>query len=505
MEIDVDPGSSKTFITSEFAWGNQTILPSPVWIRIALTREKIDESFFGVGGWDGSGQYEYGEIEDHIVYLMDDPEPDDEWPPWPKEPPGGKDPNPAPPGFPEPPGPSKGPCGTDVNYHCIIINGGDSSDHRGKGQTPAEDAAGTMTDLVSDQGYSIVGNLGPSSAGTTKNSLSNIANALSSLQGSVKCGDHVLIYIVGHGNKAGHKNGPGINMKGTDGKTDELLTPQILGNMLSTYLPACPDEDCDVPGKCCHVQVVIESCYAGNFNTPSVTGQGRTVIGSSNDEPAAAESGGAFTQGFARASRDDDSDTNDEAGVDPSEAFNGASDTINDNNNKSGRDQEPWKDSQECECKCPCRPNITADKKVDNGTGEWFDEIDAFEGETLYFLCEINNTGECRNVTSLSMVDTLDPCLLYVEESALLYHNDEFISDISPLIEEDISGTVLMFNIDEIDLLAPGETIAIEYQAIANETGENTNTMECNAQCTYDPSIFVESTDSVIVNVLPLP
>lgn len=504
MEIKVEPGNAKTFITPEFSWGNQTVLPSPVWIRVALTREKVNETIFANGGWDGSGQYEYGEIEDHIVYLTDDPEPEDEWPPWPKNPPGGKDPNPQPPGDPEPPGPSKGPCGTDVNYYCIIISGGDSSDHMGKGQTPAQDAVDTMTDLTSDQGYTNAGSLSPSGSGSSSNSIANIASALSGLQGSVKCGDHILIYIVGHGNKADHKNGPGINMKGSDGKTDDLLTPETLGNMLSSSLPACPDEDCDVPGKCCHVQVVIESCYAGSFNTPGVTGPGRTVIGSSDDEPAAAGSGGVFTQGFAESSRDSDSDTNDETGVDAGEAFGGASDSVSNNNNKSGRSQEPWKDSQECECKCPCSPNITTNKTVMDLEGFWVDEIDASIGQILQFDIEVKNTGKCRNVTTLVIVDTIPVCLNYTEGSAEMYLNGEFYKLREPCTTEGGEGesAILTWNCDEIEFLAPGETVSIRYSAIPEIEGENTNIVDSNAQCTYDPEVFVESSDSVTVNVV---
>jgi len=41
---------------------------SPTWMRVALTRAPIPESdFAAVGGWDGSGQFEYGEIEDHFL------------------------------------------------------------------------------------------------------------------------------------------------------------------------------------------------------------------------------------------------------------------------------------------------------------------------------------------------------------------------------------------------------------------------------------------------------
>ena len=502
MPVDVDPGTSKTITTPEFWWGNQSILPSPVWIRIALTREMINATYFS-NNWDGSGQYEYGEIEDHIVYLTDDIEPEEEWPPWPKNPPGGGDPDPDPNPGPQNPGPSKGPCGTDVNYHCIIISGGDSSSHMGKGQYPAREAVDTMTDLATDQGYNIVGNLGPGGSGSNSNSISSITSALQSLNSQVKCGDHVLIYIVGHGNEASDDDGPGINLKGSDGKTDELLTPSMLSTLLGNNLPACPDEDCDTSGKCCHVTLVIESCYAGNFNVSGVTGQGRTVMGSSDDEPAAATNGGAFTQGFASASRDEDYDADGENGVDPGEAYEGANDNVEENNGRSGRSQEPWKESNECECKCPCSPNITVDKEVSLDGVDWDDDaFDVTAGTILQFEIEIENTGKCRNVTNLTIVDTIPSCMTYSVNSSELFIDVEIGGRDPDRIEITGSGEqILTWNLEEVVLFAPGETVMISYSAIANEPGENENIVECSAQCTYDPSITVSAEDSVSVYV----
>jgi PKD repeat protein len=74
LEVNVDPGASETIITPEFSWGNQVVPPSPVWMRVSLTREKVDEDLFAnIGGWDGSGQFGFGEIEDHLVFLTDNP------------------------------------------------------------------------------------------------------------------------------------------------------------------------------------------------------------------------------------------------------------------------------------------------------------------------------------------------------------------------------------------------------------------------------------------------
>ncbi|MCL6642191.1 MAG: hypothetical protein K6T71_02555 [Candidatus Bipolaricaulota bacterium] len=43
-------------------------LAQPRWLRLAFTREPIPEAIFiGVGGWDGSGQFSAGEIEDYKI------------------------------------------------------------------------------------------------------------------------------------------------------------------------------------------------------------------------------------------------------------------------------------------------------------------------------------------------------------------------------------------------------------------------------------------------------
>ncbi len=501
LEVNVSPGSSETIITPEFSWGNKSILPSPVWMRVALTRGKVNETLFSsAGGWDGSGQFQYGEIEDHIIYLTDNPpDPEEEWPPWPGNPPGGKNPNPPPPPGPQPPGPSKGPCGTDVNYHVIIISGGDSSKHLSKGQNPAKQAVDTMSDLAEDQGYNSVANLGPGKQGDNKTTIANIGKAFDNLKSQVKCGDHVLIYIIGHGKPA--NQGGGITLRGSNGKTKETMKPDDLANFLDK-IPSCPDEECDVEGKCCHVTVVIESCYAGNFNVDGVKGEGRTVMGSCDDEPADASNGGVFSSGFNQASRDEDGDINDDDVVDPTEAYERAQDAVDENNKKTGRGQEPWIDSQECECKCPCTPSIDTDKWVwDNIAEEWVGEIDASLGATVRFRCEIENDGECRNVTNLTIVDVLPDCLSYGND-AILYYDEESMGLRPPCSTVDVDGGLeLTWHLTEIELFAPGETIAIEYNATTEIDGENINSVNGSANCTYDPSVVVYDEDIATVNV----
>ena len=413
MKVNVKPGTSKTIITPIFSWGNRSILPSPVWMRISLTREKINETLFSADGWDGSGEFQYGEIEDHFVYLTDNPpSPTSSSLPWPGNPPVGKPPNPPPPPGPQKPGPTKGPCGTDVNYYVIIINGGDSSKDIYQGRHLAADGVKKISDLAREQGYTEIANLGPG-RGENENSLENIEKAFDRLKNQVKCGDHVLIYIIGHGNSAKSKAGPGVNLKGSNGRTKELLSPEKLANLLAN-IPSCPNEDCDEKGKCCHITVLLESCHAGNFNVSGVVGEGRTIIGSCGaNETASAKGGGVFTQGFESASRDEDADTNDDGAVDAKEAFEGGKSEVSENNKKASRAQTPWINSKECECKCPCHPNVTVDKWVWNyESKEWVDDIYAPVGGTIKFACEVENTGKCRNVTDVNMT-----CLLYTSPS----------------------------------------------------------------------------------------
>ena len=61
LEVNLSPGS-----TIQVPLEIPIPFPSS-WMRIALTNEPINESaFLAVGGWDGSGSFEYGEIEDYL-------------------------------------------------------------------------------------------------------------------------------------------------------------------------------------------------------------------------------------------------------------------------------------------------------------------------------------------------------------------------------------------------------------------------------------------------------
>ena len=81
VEVSVAPGTSELIRLPTFllAGGNS------FWVRVSLTRPGVHENMLaGVGGWDGSGRFDFGEVEDHIVYLSGCPDrepPRDEPPP----------------------------------------------------------------------------------------------------------------------------------------------------------------------------------------------------------------------------------------------------------------------------------------------------------------------------------------------------------------------------------------------------------------------------------------
>jgi len=370
-----------------------------------------------------------------------------------------------------------------------------------RGKHPADQAVDAMTDLLDDQGYNSVGSLTPGGSGGSSNSISSITAAFETLKSQVKCGDYVLIYIVGHGNSADNENGVGINMKGTNGGNKELLTPSTLSSLLAK-IPACEDQLCDDEEVNCHVNVVIESCYAGSFNIDGVKGPGRTVMGSSSDEPASAAGGGVFTSGFNDGSRSGDS--NDDP-VTPSEAFDLAKNAVDKNNAKPRRknkeDQEPWKDSQECECRCPNNPSVTGGKYAWDGAA-WVDEVAVSVGDTVMFRLELENDGGVKNVEGIRVVDSLPSGLSYVSGSGVLYHNGVNLGlrDFCFMMDG-ISGVDCTWGLTEIAYLAPGDTLAIEYTATALSDGTYTNSYYGYAYCSDDPTVLVSYEDTAVITV----
>ena len=69
LEVSVAPGETTSVEIPIFVDPNWIeTLSHPRWLRLALTRETIPEArYAAVGGWDGSGQFRVGEIEDHKI------------------------------------------------------------------------------------------------------------------------------------------------------------------------------------------------------------------------------------------------------------------------------------------------------------------------------------------------------------------------------------------------------------------------------------------------------
>jgi hypothetical protein len=65
QQVNIAPGSQGVAAQIPFDLIEQA---SPVWIRVVLAETPIDEAAFSsVGGWDGSGEFRSGEVEDHFL------------------------------------------------------------------------------------------------------------------------------------------------------------------------------------------------------------------------------------------------------------------------------------------------------------------------------------------------------------------------------------------------------------------------------------------------------
>jgi hypothetical protein len=487
-KINVPPGTTKTILLPEILWGSGIANPSPIWMRVALTRETINESLFSsVGGWDGSGQFEYGEIEDTLVFLTSAPPRPPVirwlyyWPPLKDNPPAGQPPGGG--GSEDPPKPpklpSEGPCGTPVNHHYIVINCGDSpSSSHMKGE--CEDLDDVMDDLGASNPN---GNIGPDQS--NKNTKKNILDALAKLKTNVKCGDYVYILIKGHG------DGKNISLYNSGrSKIGKINFKEISD---SIGISPCDGKPCTDPGVCCHVKIVVSSCHAGKALKDNKSGgcarQGRSVCTSSNNSVSYGGSGG-YTAGFIEGMR--------ESGGNVHDAHDKGATNQKNNHKNSDADSK----NQQCECKCPCQPSIVVDKRVWDPFGEaWVDSIQSPIGQQVTFGVLIGNDGVCRDVTNLSMMDILPPCLSY-EGNARMYLNSEYIGTRPPdsqLVTTE--GTYLEWELEEIQSISPGDEIHILFDAETVEEGPNQNYAEAEALCSYDPSVTVSDSDTATVFV----
>jgi len=129
---------------------------------------------------------------------------------------------------------------------------------------------------------------------------------------------------------------------------------------------------------------------------------------------------------------------------------------------------------------------------------DWVDEITVWPDEPVTFRLDILSSGKCRDIVELEIVDTVPDCLEYAGE-AVLYVGDQAYDREPGHISQGDGGLELSWNLLEIEALAPGESVAIEYEAIAEGLGENENTVYASAHCGYDYSVVVDDQDSASV------
>lgn len=346
--VNVAPGNTETLISPSFAWGDAAEVPICLWVRVALTRSPIDANLFGAPGWDGSGAFAFGEIEDFELFLRECPpapppvaDPPPEPPPCPPEP--GTPPPPPPPldpPDPPPPGPRLGWNGQVLKYRALVVQGPDHDR-----QTLVAEAGATMKTLLEAQGYATELLSGALATKT------QIEAAIDGIVDEIVCEDRVLIYFIAHG----RKNTPGGLMRIGPGNAG-LYSGADLQQALDKIKP-CKDEPCDEPKKSCDVTVIIESCYSGQWKDGLAKDGRRIFTSSSSTEPSwggSDGSGGEYSDRYAQCALDEDADVQPAPGGDgflnPAEIHDWAQGRLVP---PPGKPQTPQKDDRPCRCRCP--------------------------------------------------------------------------------------------------------------------------------------------------------
>ncbi|MCL4232917.1 MAG: hypothetical protein KJ042_00180 [Deltaproteobacteria bacterium] len=366
--VDVAPG------TDEWLWTDSASLPLGAankfgweqWIRVALTRETIDDAPFGANGWDGSGEFEYGEIEDHYFNFTpwngpgdggggggDDDSDDDSDDDADDDGGGDDDDNPGP----ENPGrddPGEGVEPKECVYICeedqieipisckaLVINLGDheGADWMKKNGKNAEDFYNAR---LGD------GNVERLDRPTAEDALDAIKDFINS---SV-CLDELHIYITGHGSKDGWiraQNGKG---KLKVSEIDEILDAK----------PHCPSPMNYYAGECrqdgfCNLNFVIQSCYSGNFlegddslkrdGVNTLTSASKSKSSYAKSDGDGSELSGSYWDAWENNQADDPPNGDDNGEVSNEEAMEWAK------NNMGGPDSDPQTNfGADCECVC---------------------------------------------------------------------------------------------------------------------------------------------------------
>ncbi|MCK5212648.1 MAG: isopeptide-forming domain-containing fimbrial protein, partial [Dehalococcoidia bacterium] len=113
---------------------------------------------------------------------------------------------------------------------------------------------------------------------------------------------------------------------------------------------------------------------------------------------------------------------------------------------------------------------------------------------------EIENTGECRDIVDVEIIDELAGCLEYDNDASVDFAGED--EDRGPdRAWKTGGGTLLMWDLGEFGPLSPGDVIAIEYDAIAEEPGPNLNKATASGHCSHDYNNLVVSADLALVMV----
>ena len=388
FEVDVLPGTTQPVTTDPVSFGG---LPYPFecWVRIVLTRSKIERS------WTGDGEFEHGEIEDYLLHFpLEDPnEPDPNEPDptkpfpskppkkgqWEEKPPEEPPPTtpplttpppeehpPLPPGPipPLPPGP-KEKCGKiKINYYALVVNGIGAKQPL---QRQGKQAADGIYDALKEHHNTTY--LGPQVRGNVKSqsTLENIKKAINEFAKNAKCNDKLFIYIIGHGKKGKYNRNAKYSNGGLQLSDGSILTPKKLNDLLNN---ASWKE-----GRPCNITILIESCYAGNF-AEDLTGPCRTIILSSQGTISFVgfdRSGGEFSDSFLKDLRNPDDDIDGDGCISEKEAFESAK--KHDRAHNEGRKDKNGKliktdpkiiDPKPCECSSCEDKDSDNDKIRDN-------------------------------------------------------------------------------------------------------------------------------------------
>ncbi len=403
QKVHVPVGSVKLVHTKWFNWGNGMVIPTPVWVRVLLSRDPISTD-----EWKGEGEFDYGEVQDFIVDLKvgnkrkTNPKPSRNLTKKPvcgnnkregkeecdgnddKKCPGkcqkncvckkSKGPGQAPPGN---PGPKFGPCEVPINYYALIINAGDN-ERRLAGMEAADDIWNTLA----AQGYANIVYLGPywDPLADGPSTISGIHSAIEEIKKKIKCVDRLFVYVVGHGlKKNGHLYGRkwpsgGIVLQGRKGQ-GEILTPEKLDELLSLISP-CKDQNCETKGVTCHMSIVIDSCHSGNFDILEREGRNVALSCASSETAAFGKDekgqwhGGDYTNGFVKDMwSPKTADVNKDGIVSAKEAHDSAKSKLS-IAASSGKAQTPSFYGGECKCSLICGA------KCGNGKVEKGEECD---------------------------------------------------------------------------------------------------------------------------------